>query len=110
MGGFSMILNRWTADFPDPDNFYSTFLGTSGNNRVGFRDPSFDAQVLAARTIIDRHDREKAYEKLHHELVEDNVIAVPLYYGRNCALVRFGIKGFRPTPTNSYLFKDFSLP
>ena len=64
----------------------------------------------AARTILNKGQREKAYRAIHKRLVEDNVIAVPLYYGRNCALIRYGITGFAPTPTNSYLFKDFSVP
>ncbi len=110
LGGFALLLNRWTADFPDPDNFYSIFLSGSGNNRVGWKDADYDTAVTAARTIINRGERETAYRVIHKRLVEDNVIAVPLYYGRNCALVRYGIKGFAPTPTNSYLFKDFSVP
>ena len=110
LGGFAMLLNRWTADFPDPDNFFSIFLSQSGNNRVGWKDAAYDEAVTAARTITNTGKREKAYRAVHKQLVEDGVIAVPLYYGRNCALVRYGIKGFAPTPTNSYLFKDFSLP
>ncbi|MBI3556044.1 MAG: peptide ABC transporter substrate-binding protein [Deltaproteobacteria bacterium] len=110
LGGFAMILNRWTADFPDPDNFFSIFLSKSGNNRVGWKDPVYDELVTNARTIINPAKREAAYRAIHKLLVEDNVIAVPLYYGRNCALIRYGVKGFTPTPTNSYLFKDFSVP
>jgi oligopeptide transport system substrate-binding protein len=109
-GGFSMILNRWTADYPDPDNFLSIFLGGSGNNRVGWKNDGYDRGVVAARTIGGAKQRAAAYARLQHQLLEDDVVTLPLYYGRNCALVRPGIKGFTPTPTNSYLFKDFTLP
>lgn len=108
-GGFSMLLNRWTADFLDPDNIFSIFMSSSGNNRVGWKNADYDAKVVAARALLDRGARDKAYAALHRILVDENMVALPLYYGRNCAIVRPGIEGFEPTPTNSYLFKDFMM-
>jgi oligopeptide transport system substrate-binding protein len=108
-GGFAMLLNRWTADFPDPDNFYSIFLAGAGNNRVGWKNSKYDELVVAARGLSDAKLRAQAYAKANRLLTENDAVAVPLYYGRNCALIRPGIKGFEPTPTNSYLFKDFSI-
>lgn len=108
-GGFAMILNRWTADFPDPDNFFSIFLSKAGNNRVSWKNSTYDQNVIAARTITDSKKREKLYFEIQRQLIHDEVIAVPLFYGRNCALIRYGVTGFEPTPTNSYLFKDFSI-
>ena len=110
MGTYSMILNRWTADYPDPDNFYSIFLSGSGNNRVGWKSTEYDDVVLGARGILDSHKRARAYAQAEQLLVDESVIVVPLFYGRNCALVRKGVKGFQPTPTNSYLFKDSRCP
>ena len=109
LGGFTMILNRWTADYPDPDNFYSIFLSNAGNNRVGWRNANYDTIVQAARSESNERNREQMYYRAHQILVDENAIAVPLYYGKNMALIRPNISGFIPTPTNSYLFKFFSI-
>lgn len=109
LGGFALLLNRWTADFPDPDNFFSIFLSGAGNNRVQWKNANYDEIVIKARSITDAKKREQEYQKAQRLLLEDEVIAMPLYYGQNCALVNPNIRGFQHTPTNSYLFKDFSL-
>lgn len=109
LSGFSMILNRWTADYPDADNFYSIFLSHSGNNRVRWKNPKYDELILTARSLAGQREREKLYIQAHHILTQTEAVALPLYYGKNGALVRPTIEGFRPTPTNSYLFKDFYL-
>lgn len=109
LGGFSLLLNRWTADYLDADNFYSIFLSNAGNNRVGWKNAAYDEHVKKARSLTSSKEREKAYNAAQNILLKDDVIAVPLYYGQNGALVRLKVTGFKPTPTNSYLFKDFSL-
>lgn len=109
LGGFTMILNRWTADYPDPDNFYSIFLSNAGNNRVGWRNGNYDSIVRTARSETSERSREQLYYRAHQILVDEHAIAVPLYYGKNIALIRPTISGFIPTPTNSYLFKYFSI-
>lgn len=108
--GFTLLVGRWTADYPDPDNFLSIFLSGAGNNRVSWKNARYDELVKQARSLTTPKDREKLYRQAQKLLIDEEVIAVPLYYGKSGALVRPTVKGFRPTPTNSYLFKDFSLP
>lgn len=108
-GGYHMILTHWTADYPDPDNFFSIFLSTAGNNRVSWKDAKYDELVLKARSSQDTKTRLRQYKQIQKMLIEEEAIAHPLYYGKNHALVRKSIKGFQPTATNSYLFKDFSM-
>ncbi|HRK01081.1 MAG TPA: peptide ABC transporter substrate-binding protein [Oligoflexia bacterium] len=108
-GGYHMILTHWTADYPDPDNFFSIFLSNAGNNRVNWKNTQYDELVLKGRTTSDLKARKKLYADAHKLLLDQHAIAHPLYYGKNHALVRKNIRGFAPTATNSYLFKDFSI-
>lgn len=108
-GGYHMILTHWTADYPDPDNFFSIFLSNVGNNRVSWKNAQYDALILKARTLNKNSMRAPLYAKAQKLLLQDQAITLPLYYGTNHALVRKDITGFQPTPTNSFLFKDFSL-
>lgn len=106
---YSMLIAFWVADFPDPDNFYSIFLSSAGNNRYRWENKKYDELVLQARTFSDPKKREKLYREADKLLLEDEAAAIPMYYGRIRALLRSEVKGFDPNPLNLYLFKDVSL-
>ena len=62
-GGYHMILTHWTADYPDPDNFFSIFLSTAGNNRVGWKNTAFDSSVRRARSTLEKKTTNSALRK-----------------------------------------------
>lgn len=84
----------WTADYPDPDNFLSVFLSTSGNSRTTWKNSSFDKAVLEARYENRPKARENAYLQLQKQLLEEETVIVPLYYEPNLALVHSRVKEF----------------
>lgn len=106
---YAMQINLWSADFPDPDNFYSIFLSNSGLNRYGWKNSQYDDLVLKGRTTSDRKGREKTYTAAQKILLEDSVATVPLYYGRISGLVRKNVHGFKPGVINWWSFKDLSV-
>jgi oligopeptide transport system substrate-binding protein len=101
----------WTADYPDPDNFLSVFLSSSGNSRTGWRNEKFDQTVMQARRTLNPKEREKIYLELQKTLLEEEVVIVPLYYEPNLALVRSRAKNFELNPLDFlYLRKVDIVP
>ncbi len=106
---FPIFDASWSADYPDPDNFLSVFLGNAGNNRAAWKNETFDEQVLAARNSRDPSAREKLYLSAQKLLIEDQAVIVPLYYEPNIALVRPRVKGLELNPLNYLLLKNVLL-
>ncbi len=99
----------WSADYPDPDNFLSIFMGDAGNNRTTWKSKSFDERVIEARNIVNPKKREKIYFELQKQLIEDEAVIIPLYYEPNMALVRSRVKGLQLNPLNYLLLKKVNL-
>ena len=99
----------WSADYPDPDNFVSLFLSSSGNNRTTWKNAQYDQRVLAARRMPDLKAREKIYLQLQKQLLEEETVIIPLYYEPNIALVRPRVKGLELNPINYLLLKKVSV-
>ncbi|MGE0615624.1 MAG: peptide ABC transporter substrate-binding protein [Bacteriovoracia bacterium] len=99
---------NWGADYPDPDNFLSVFLGNSGNNRNNWKNARYDELVLKARFETKTEKRAQYYAEAQKILLEQDAVIVPLYYEPNKALVRSRVKGFRLNPLNyMYLGKVY---
>jgi oligopeptide transport system substrate-binding protein len=106
---YPMFEGSWSADFPDPDNFMSVFLGSSGNNRTTWKNEKFDERVLEARNLTDAKARERAYNETQKLLIEEQAVIVPLYYEPNMALVRQRVKGLELNPLNYLLLRKVNL-
>lgn len=102
----------WSADYPDPDNFLSVFLGASGNNRTTWKNARFDELVLSARYSSGGGGpkrREASYAEAQKLLLEKEAVIVPLYYEPNMALVRGRVKGLELNPLNYLLLRKVNL-
>ncbi|MGZ3689221.1 MAG: peptide ABC transporter substrate-binding protein [Bdellovibrionota bacterium] len=106
---FPLFEASWSADYPDPDNFLSVFLSTSGNNRTTWKSENFDGQIMKARGMQNQKAREKVYLDLQKVLEEDQVVIVPLYYEPNMALVRPRVKNLELNPLNYLLLRKVNL-
>jgi oligopeptide transport system substrate-binding protein len=106
---YPMFVANWTGDYPDPDNFLSVYLGSSGNNRTGWENGKFDELVLAARNTHDPKKREKLYVQAQKIFLEDDAVIVPLYYEPNMALVRGRVRGLELNEVNDLLLRKVSL-
>ncbi len=96
--GAPMFDASWTADYPDPDNFLSVFLGASGNNRSFWKSPQYDQILEKAREESNPKRREILYWELQLILQERDVVMVPLYYESNLALVSTRAKNVQLNP------------
>lgn len=99
----------WGADYPDPDNFLSVFLGSSGNNSTGWKSGKYDEDVLTARGMMDQKARERIYLEAQKLLIEEDAVIVPLYYEPNMALVRRTVKNLEVNPLNYLLLRKVSI-
>jgi len=104
-----VFLASWSGDYPDPDNFFSVFLGASGNNRTSWRNGRFDEGVSQARHASSLSERKKHYLKLDEILLRDDVVIIPLYYEPNLALVRPRVKNLELNALNYLNLKDMNL-
>ncbi len=104
-----MFVLSWGADYPDPDNFLSVFLGSSGNNRTGFKNLKYDGLIVQARSARGEAARKKLYLAAQKILLEDEAALVPLYYEPNLALVKNDVKGVVLSPLNYLYVKGVTL-
>jgi oligopeptide transport system substrate-binding protein len=106
---YGMYLNSWSADYPDPDNFVSLFLSDTGNNRTSWKNAKYDGLVLSARSEQNPKVREKKYTEAQKILLEEEAVAVPLFYEPNPVLIRNRVKGIEVNPLNYLLLKKVNL-
>ena len=109
MHQYPLFEGSWSADYPDPDNFLSLFLGSSGNNRTTWKNEKYDDLVLNGRSVQNKKIREKIYYDVQKILLEENAVIVPLYYEPNMALVRSKVQGLELNPLNYLLLKKVSI-
>lgn len=106
---FPIFILSWSADFPDPDNFMSVFLGNSGNNRLNWKSKKYDGLVLSARTTQDLRTRERMYSEAQRLLLEEDAVLLPLYYEPNMALVKPRVEGLELNPLNYLLLRKVNI-
>lgn len=103
------FLAHWAADFPDPDNFLSIFLSTSGDNRFSWKNPEFDQIVNSASDLTDQAKRKPLYTKAQKILLQDQTVVVPLYYEPIVALVQKRVHGLVVNPVGYLLLSGVNV-
>lgn len=106
---FPIFLLSWSADYPDPDNFLSVFLGVAGNNRTKWKNGEYDAKVLLGRYSQNKKAREKLYDDAQKLLVEDEMAVLPLYNEPILALVNPRVKNLSINALNYLEMKSIFL-
>lgn len=72
----------WFADYPDPDNFFSTFASEDIDNRgIGWVNEKYIDLIHKARIEIDLQKRQLLYNKAE-EILLDEAVIIPLYYNK----------------------------
>jgi oligopeptide transport system substrate-binding protein len=61
----------WTADFPDPSDWYGVFTMTSANNVGLYQNAQYDTFVKAAATDTQSDRRQQEYQQAQQMLVTD---------------------------------------
>ena len=109
LGAYPMFQGMWAADYPDPDNFLSVFLSSSGNNRTAWKNVEYDRLVDQARAQTVAAEREKLYDQAEKILLEQDAVMVPLYYEPQLALVSKRSRNASVNPLNYLYLRNVSV-
>ena len=88
----------WSADYPDPADWYDLFLTTSSNNVAFYQNQQYDNFVRVARTDIDPARRDQEYLQAQQMLAND-VPALFLAQSVSWNLVRPYVRGYITSPS-----------
>jgi len=101
-GGFQMAGPLgWSADFPDPSDWFGLFQTTSSNNFALYQNKQYDSFVRAASTDIQSDRRDQEYKQAQKMLVND-VPAAFLAQSVNWYLVRPYVLGVTTSPVDEW--------
>jgi len=91
----------WTADFPDPADWYDFFLTTSSNNTAFYQNQQYDNFVRVARTDAQADRRDQEYQQAQQMLVGDAPAAF-LAQSVSWHLVRTYVRGVTTSPVDEW--------
>jgi ABC-type oligopeptide transport system substrate-binding subunit len=103
---FQMYIFGWSADYPDPENFLRTLLGTgSPFNDTGYNNSQFDDLMKQGDQQTDPQKRLQFYAQAEQIALNDAPI-FPLTNGVNYLLVKPYVKGLDLTAVGVWSLKD----
>lgn len=95
-GEHQSVLLGWSADHPDPDNFFTPLLScdatSSGSNRVFWCNEEFDNLLEQARLTTNINLRKKHYAKAL-EIIEEEVPLLPIAHSKRFQARHSNVKG-----------------
>ena len=101
-GNFQMSgPSGWTADFPDPSDWFDYFLTTSSNNVALYQNQQYDNFVRVAASDLQPSRRDQEYQQAQQMLVGDAPVAF-LAQTVNWNLVRPYVGGLTTTSIDEW--------
>jgi oligopeptide transport system substrate-binding protein len=91
----------WSADYPDPADWYDFFLTTSSNNVAFYQNQQYDNFVRVARTDVQPDRRDQEYQQAQQMLVGDAPVAF-LAQSVSWHLVRPYVRGVTASPVDEW--------
>lgn len=91
----------WSADYPDPADWYDIFLTTSSNNVAFWQNQQYDNFVRVARTDVNQSRRDEEYMQAQAMLVDDSPVAF-LAQSVSWYLVQPYVRGLVTSPLNEW--------
>jgi oligopeptide transport system substrate-binding protein len=91
----------WTADFPDPSDWFGYFLTTSSNNIAFYQNQQYDNFVRVAGSDLQPARRDQEYQQAQQMLVGDAPVAF-LAQSVNWNLVRPYVGGVTTTSIDEW--------
>jgi oligopeptide transport system substrate-binding protein len=91
----------WSADYPDPADWYDFFLTTSSNNTAFYQNQQYDSFVRVARTDTQADRRDQEYQQAQQMLVGDAPAAF-LAQSVSWHLVRTYVRGVVTSPVDEW--------
>ena len=100
---------RWSADYLDPQDYYSVLLHTGvTENHAGYSNPKFDALCDAADIDTDATRRAATYRQAAR-IAADEVPVIPLLYQTDTELVKPNVQGIDDSLMGHLPYKHVTL-
>jgi oligopeptide transport system substrate-binding protein len=91
----------WTADYPDPADWFDIFLTTNSNNVPLYENQQYDNFVRVARTDVQPARRDQEYQQAQQMLVGDAPVAF-LAQSVSWHLLRSYVRGVTTSPVDEW--------
>lgn len=110
-GEHQSVLIGWTADHPDPDNFFSPLLSCSaketGRNRAFWCNDKFDQLLALALSSNDINERKNLYLQAQNILVEEMPL-LPIAHSKRAQAKVIGVTGDALAPFGGISFENIT--
>ena len=105
-GDFQFCDMHWTADYPDPENFYFMLKGKNkgGENKSRYDNPEFNRLYEQFETKENGSERDQIMRKMR-ALTAADCPQIYIYHVENLVLTQAWIKNFKPHPISQDVFK-----
>lgn len=108
-GEHQIVVQRWSADWPYPDNWLPDLFATgSGNNFDSYSNSAFDDLILQAAAETDNDTRLELYDQAHKLLV-DEAGMIGLYNPVTYVLVKPDVMNYVITGLDGFIKGDLSF-
>ena len=77
---YDLSASSWVGDYNDANTFLDMYVGSSGNNRTGWKSDRYDALILEANQQADLRRRAELFRQAEALLVTQEVPIVPVYF------------------------------
>ena len=105
---YDMGFMAWIGDYIDPTTFLTTMLGSSGNNRTGWKNPQYDALVDRAGENPERDARFLRLAEAERLLLDESPIA-PMWHLTRSYLIHPAVRGYYPNLMDLHPYQDIWL-
>lgn len=101
---YEVARGGWIADYTDPMTFLDLLTSSSGNNEPGYKNPAYDAKIIAAKNELDVPKRMQDMHDAEDILMNDMPL-IPLYFYTNVACIKSYVKDIHKSPLG-FIFLD----
>jgi oligopeptide transport system substrate-binding protein len=77
---YHLCRSSWVGDYNDPSTFMDLFTSTNGQNRTGFKSPTYDAHIAAASAEADIPRRNGIFQQAETLLISTEAAVIPVYH------------------------------
>jgi oligopeptide transport system substrate-binding protein len=103
---FDLALVRWGGDYPDPQDFLGTQLGTSPYNVTGWSKPKYNAAVQLADSYSPLDPRRQGLMRRAAFVATRSLPIIPLDEPAVTAIIRPDLQGFALTALGTIVLKQ----
>lgn len=104
-----MFMLKWTADYPDANNFLKELFHPALLNLPKWKNMEFADLIDQAEITMDSAGRKALYTRADKILCQEVVAVIPVFYGAAHVLVNPRVKGWYFKPFAGQNIKDWRL-